>query len=150
MSKVENVEHIIDKFDSILDKLRSCFLAFFGMADFAIGQLGFASNAAISLIEPEDFLNWLFSKYITDFLPKIKKFIPDVGIITRIFRSFMNILGKPLDTLGNLDLFINPEKLTRLRYVYEMLNTLKGLKDKMTSSDPKVDKILNLILNKLF
>jgi hypothetical protein len=150
----EKIEELVDGYDAILDSIRSSFIAFFGAADFFVGQKGFFINTLLSVVEPEDFADWLVNKYSEVYLKKIKKIFPDNNSLMEFFKKIAGVLRIPLDTLGHFDLLINPDKLERVYLIHRSLRSLREEEDVILSTLGKeegdVNKVLRFVLDKVF
>lgn len=142
---------ILDIYDELLDAFQSCFISFFGAADYFAGQAGLYTNLIVSTLEPIDFVNWIASKYLPTYINGIKKVFPDDESILTKMKKF---IGKPLDFLGHYDLLINEKKLKRIILVNEALSELRDIREDklkdMGEEETKISKTVNFILDKLF
>ena len=112
----EDIIKLEDHYDDILDNIRAVFSAFFGAVDIFFGQLGMPVSIAISIIEPEDWINELVY-YHGKMIDKMAKSTTATAAVFAI----LQYVSKPGDLAGNLDLLFNVEKLRRLIAINDIL-----------------------------
>ena len=115
------------EWDDINDNIRDLLIDFIGFIDM-FTQQGFVLNAAIAITEPEDLADFITREY-ADFIRKLedsgqKRFIYSTA------KKALQLLSKPLDYLGNLDLLFNTEKLNRLSKVNTIFTYYKDIETK--------------------
>lgn len=123
----EDILVLQKEWDDINDKMRDILVDFIGFIDM-FTQQGFILNAAISVTEPEDLADFITREY-SDFINQLN----DSGkksMIYNIAKKTLQMLSKPLDYMGNLDLLFNVEKLNRLSKVNIIFSHFKDVESK--------------------
>lgn len=147
----QKITEILDRYDELLDSLQTCFISFFGAADYFAGQAGVFTNLIISTMEPIDFVSWIGEKYLPTYIKQMKKLFPDENSIMTKMAKF---ISKPLDSLGHFDLLINEKKLNRIVMLNKALVIFRDIQDKRLSElgeeEGKITKVVNFLLDKLF
>ena len=120
----EDIVMLEKEWDDINDKIRDILIDFIGFADALTFQQGIYLNVGLSMLDPEDVPDFIIRKY-ADWVRSMTS--EDKNIIYKAASKGLAAAGKPLDYLGNVDLLLNPDKLSRLGKIQLIFDHFDGI-----------------------